>query len=537
MARSYLGRNDGFADGFTSGFGLINDAINDKRKIDAAEEELQYRRGLDTQESDRYRLDREERARQFDATETRLTDSAEADAQYRTDQANRQAEEARLTLAFRTGQEERAAEEKKLTADFRTDQLGLAKQESDAKIAVSEAELGAIQNAEKDKEAQEAIFQIDAMVRRARETGVAPDMEVLLSLIDKTSSGGTYDINTILGEDFKENLATFTSTISEMIQGGNFDPEDPRIIAGFDAIVNARQGRLIGATVDESFTNAPEQYRDGTWEVVSREARDLSIDEGSDEFGPPALEIGSNVLVTIRKKKKSENGQILYANYIAPLTESRDPKSGEQVKIQANEFIDGVAGTSVLTDYFDSSGLNNVFKAAEIERMGGYSEFEKRKQEIVSQLTRERDGGDNYAPDPNSRSLGFAKNNSEVSNQEIERLAESRVLGRGKRQASYRDQANTTLLVTSEAIKTEMGLAKYVVRENGKNKPLKVEDLDDQTLFRIAATLKTRGDRQIVTPETRRILEEFTESRGGKVVGGNKQGIPNPFSALFGTNP
>ena len=504
--RGYLSSTGGFADGFTSGFGLMNEAFNDRRQ----REDVAARRAED--------------ARQFDATQKRLGQEAQNTASYRQSMLDANVARDQATADFREAEAERDAARDQATSEFRT-----AQEESQALVreaqltaaettaAVKQAELDAIQSAQKDKEAQEAIFQLDAIVRRARETGVAPDMETLLSLIDSTEGAGTYDIKSVMGEDFRENLATFTSTISEMIQGDNFDPEDPRIIAGFDAIVNARQGRLIGATVDKSFKNAPPEYQDGTWEVVSREARDISISEGSDEFGPPALEAGANVLVTIRKK--DDKGET--AQYIAPLTDSRDPKSSEQVKIQVNEFIDGVAGTSVLVDYFDSSGISDVIKSAEIERMGGYAEFEQRKQEVFSQLIAERDGPDGSGGMPNSRSLGFAKPNSEVGNQELERLAESRVLGRGKKQPSYRDQANTTLLITSEAIKTEMGLAKYVVRENGKNVSLKPEDLDDQTLFRIAATLKERGGRFIVTPDTRRILEEFTESRGGKVVGGN----------------
>ena len=89
--RGYLGSTGGFADGFTQGFGLLNQAFNDKRKLDTAEEELQYRRGIDAQESDRYRLDREEDARQFDARLKADAASEAAEAQYRTDEAERQA--------------------------------------------------------------------------------------------------------------------------------------------------------------------------------------------------------------------------------------------------------------------------------------------------------------------------------------------------------------------------------------------------------------------------------------------------------------
>ncbi len=42
--RGYLSSTGGFADGFTSGFGLMNQAYTDKRKLNQADEEMQYER-------------------------------------------------------------------------------------------------------------------------------------------------------------------------------------------------------------------------------------------------------------------------------------------------------------------------------------------------------------------------------------------------------------------------------------------------------------------------------------------------------------
>lgn len=487
--RGYLSSTGGFADGFTSGFGLMNQAITDRRELEMAEEAAAYEREQDAAVM-------AEEKRQFDLKYG--LDKAASDSDIAANQA-------RI--------DESAASVRASDAAIR---------ESDAAVAESEANRLAVEEAQAEQRAQQAIFTMDAMIRQARESGVMPNMEEFIRLIEETENGGRFNVSTIMGEDFKQNLATFTSTISQMIEEGNFDPEDPRIVAGFDAIVNARQGRLIGQTVDSSFTNAPAEYQDGSWVVVSREARDISLEQGSDQYGPPSLELGANVLVTIAKKDDPDT----IAQYIAPLTDSRDPKSDKQVKVQAGEFIDGVAGTAVLADYLQSSGMEDMTAAAEIERMGGYAEYERRKQVIREGLYDRRDG-DNA--NPYSRDIMRNKPNSEVSDEEIERLAHSRALGRGRTQESYRDQANSTLLITSEAIKTEVNSGKYVVRIDGENKSLNIKDLDDATLLKIAATLQERRGQYYPTPETRRILEDFVKAQGGEVISNQRETPPrNP---------
>lgn len=493
--RGYLSSTGGFADGFTSGFGVMNQAYTDKRKLDQADEAMAYEReqgAFDREQAEKERL---ENIRQFNLGYG--LDKARVDSDVAANRARINESEAAIRASDSTVSKSQAAI-----------------RESDANIAESEAISLAAEQERKEKIAQQAIFTMDAMVRQAKESGVMPNMEEFIRLIEQTEEGGRFNVSTIMGEDFKENLATFTSTISQMIDQENFDPNDPKIVAGFDAIVNARQGRLIGQTVDKSFKNAPAEYQDGSWMVVAREATDPFIEQGAE-----SLELGSQVLVTIAKK----NDPDIIANYIAPLTEGRDPKSDQPARIPVSEFIDGVAGTAVLADYFQSSGMDDMFASAQIERMGGYAEYERRKQTIREDLYDRRDGEN---ANPNSRDIMRNKLNSEVSDPEIERLAHSRALGRGRTQESYRDSANTTLLITSEAIRPEMGLKKYVVRRDGKNVSLTVEDLDDATLFKIAATLDERRGQYYPSEATRRILEDFVKQQGGEVVGRTATNAP-----------
>jgi len=483
--RGYLSSTGGFADGFTSGFGLMNEAYTDRRKLDQADEAMAYEREQDAFDREQAEKERQENIRQFNLGYE--LDKAGVDSDIAANKARISESDASI----------RASD--------------AAARKSDAAVAESEAARKASEDQLKEQQAQRAIFTMDAMIRQARETGVMPNMDEFIKLIEQTEESGIFNVSTIMGEDFKENLATFTSTLSQMIEQENFDANDPRIVSGFDAIVNSRQGRLIGQTVDKSFKNAPAEYQDGSWVVVSREARDISLDKGSDQYGPPSLELSANVLVTIAKKDDPDT----IAQYVAPLTDGRDPKSDKRVKIKASEFIDGVAGTAVFVDYVQTSGMDDMFARAEIERMGGYGEYERRKQAIREDLYDRRDGEN---ANPYSRDIMRNKPNSEVSDEEIERLAHSRALGRGRTQESYRDQANSTLLITSEAIKTEVNSGKYVVRIDGENKSLNIKDLDDATLFKIAATLEERRGQYYPTPETKRILEDFVKAQGGEFI-------------------
>lgn len=482
MARSYIGSAGGFADGFTQGFGLINDAYTGKRKLDMAEEEMAYSREND-------RLDREQAQKNFNAEQ----DAAERrfNAQQTTAQNQYNLDSQRLGIAQTEAQ---------AAASLRAKQATTAETQQ----AAAQAELEALEQARKNEMGQRAIFQIDAIARRARETGTVPDLNTINDLIKQTE-GTLYDVNTVLGSDYQSNLAGLTSTLSTQLSQGTFDPEDPQIVAGFDALINARQGKLIGKVVDDSFVNAPDELKNGKYRVISREAMDIEASEGSSADGPPALEVGANVLVTVENIDDPSD----IAFYVAPLTDSREQGSSDQLKIRADQMMDGIAGSAVLANYLQNSGMADLLKMAKVEQMGGSAEFTKRVDQRVQELMDVREAR------PDSRSiLGGGKRNGDLTDDEIRRVAEDKVIGVGRTSDSFRDEATSAVIQTKEALKTEMG-QKYLVDVNGTNTPLNPNSFTQKELFLLRSTM---GDGGRITKATRDLLRKLTEGRNGTVI-------------------
>ena len=503
MARSYLGRSGGFSDGFTSGFGLINSAINDKRKIDTAEEELQYRRGIDTQQNERYRLDREEDARQFNATNERLTASENATAQFRTDEADRQAEEARLTAEFRRSE----TEENSLVREAQLSAARVREQDSQEKIDLRAKEA-------KEADAQNAIYQMDQVIQTAQRNGVQPDLATIQDLLKRTE-GTKFDLTIALGKDYQSNIANLTNTLSTQLNNGEFGGDDIRVEMGADALVNSSNGAMIGQTVDETFVNAPEEFRDGTWRVIRREATDIGIEEESlNQQGPPQLMASMDVLVTVENDK----GEI--GHYQAPMTEGRTSTASQRTQIPVTDLFDGMGGTAVFIDYLNKN-MAEPIKRAKIEKMGGDAKF----QESIAVVQKELAETLSLAPSANT----FLSNmtNEEILNspEDLRRLAEDRVLGLGTKQESFRGDAKQELLQT----KLDLGpLLKNFRVEDGDGNPTKTPNLTNAEIFKLGATLSGDGDITTATRERlRQILKKYGVAEIKRSLGRKTPDIPS----------
>lgn len=483
MARSYIGSVKGFADGFTQGFGLVNDAYTGKRKLDMAEEEMTYQREQDrlNREQDQRNFDAEQEAaeRRYQAQMKKLQDQYELDSQQ---------------LAISQTDAEGKAALRKIQAETASAQGKLA-----------EAERRVVEKEQQESEALSAIAQLDQIIMAAKRNGTQPDMAVVSELIGKTQGAGRFDITVALGADYQSSLAGLTNTLSTQLNNGEFDGSDPRILMGVDALINSQKGRMIGQTIDESFLNAPEQYRTGDYKIVSREAYNVDVSEGAmDGQGPPQLMVSSDVLVTAQ----DSDGNIV--QYVAPMTDGRSGQTGEKVKIPATTMFDGIAGSAVLVDYLNTN-FSDYIKAAKIEELGGQQKFQQAvaaNTEAIVAMAEAR---------PDSNTYLSNKKNGDLLPEDIARIAEDKTLGFGKKQSSFREDASLLRMTTREVLKKELG-QKYVIEVDGKNVALRAEDFTDQELFEIAATFGGTPERPTISSETRDILSDLVKKRGGTVI-------------------
>lgn len=391
--RGYLSSTGGFADGFTSGFGLMNQAYTDKRKLDQAEENMQYERERDAARD-------AESLRRYDASES----AEERRFQAQQTSAKRQADLEQQRLAAQN-------EANQLQAGINTTraETELLKQQGiTAEREAAEAEQA---QAEYMTRATNAYSRINTMLQAPVGTY---SYDQIIAAIDETQ-GGALDIRTLLGSDYQANIAGMTAELRKGLEGGNLDLNNRAILDGLTSLFDNRRGRLIGKTVDETFVNAPDQYKTGDWEVSDRFV--TNVKQNADN---PSM-LSATVGVRVVNKKTGES-----AYYDAPLTENRGagaPPAG----ISIEQALDGIAGTSMLLQ-----------------------EIEKFRPEIERGLIRQKFGDDNLkfenavdaeiqrslkraAEDgEDARSIIPTKTNGSLTIDDHRNLARSKVLGTGR---------------------------------------------------------------------------------------------------------
>jgi hypothetical protein len=391
--RGYLSSTGGFADGFTSGLGLMNQAYTDKRKLDQAEENMQYERerdvARDAESLRRYDASEAAAERRFNAQQESAKSQAELDQQRLTEQTEANKIQAGINT---TRAETELLKQQALTAE---------REAADAEQAQSEYMT----------RATNAYSRINTMLQAPVGTY---SYDQIIAAIDETA-GGALDIRTLLGADYQANIAGMTAELRKGLEGGNLDLNNRAILDGLTSLFDNRRGRLIGKTVDETFVNAPDQYKTGDWEVSDRFV--TNVKQNADN---PSM-LSATVAVRVVNKKTGES-----AYYDAPLTENRGagaPPAG----ISIEQALDGIAGTSMLLQ-----------------------EIEKFRPEIERGLIRQKFGDDNLkfenavdaevqrslkraAEDgEDARSIIPTKTNGSLTIDDHRNLARSKVLGTGR---------------------------------------------------------------------------------------------------------
>ena len=465
---------DGFGQGFSAARGLISDreqARFNQARLDADREAARHTQAF--------------RAQQLDNEAERI---------------RLQGEENLAAEAFRAEQRADASAERIAAAEARTAEAeaaaGLrAVQESAARKAeaVAQGELDAQTRQTEETAALESIAQLDLLIKRAQQTGTAPDLETINTLIGNTA-GTKFDISTILGADYQNDIANLTSIIREQLSSGQMlDTSDPRILAGADALVNANGGTMIGRTVDGTFVNAPKEYQDGNYRVVSREATGIDISES-----PDGLMFSSDVLVTL--ERKDTPGQ--FYHYIAPMTDGRQAGSTQRAQVPINQIIDGMGGTAILIDTLNRD-MAPVSRQARFDQWGGESAVRQAVNSEIESMVAVMEAS------PSSRTYMGSKTNEELlqSPNDIQRIAEDSTMGLGRKTERFGNQAKQTLLQAQVIIDTPLQAFK-VAGPDGR--PTKTMELSDTEIFELASTLDDGG----ITEKTREMLRDIAKKKG-----------------------
>lgn len=480
MSRSYYGlsRVGGIADGFGVGLTAARGFIQDKR-------DAEYQQAKLDADAEAARLTADFRSKQLDNEATRIRLQGEENAAAEQFRADQRAADSAESIA--------AAEARKAEAEANAATRRITEEAAAKATAVAEGQLDAQAREQKNTAALESIAQLDLLIKRAQQTGTQPDLEMINTLIGNTADT-KFDLSTILGADYQNDIANLTSVIREQLSSGQMlDTSDPRILAGADALVNANGGTMIGRTVDSTFVNAPKEYQDGNYRVVSREATGIDIKEGAD-----GLMFSSDVLVTL--ERKDAPGE--FYHYIAPMTDGRVAGSTQRAQVPINQIIDGMGGTAILIDTLNRD-MAPVVRAAKIDQMGGDSAFRSAVNSEIESMVSVMEAS------PGSRTYMGSKTNEELlqSPDDIRRIAEDRALGLGRKTERFGDQAKQTALQARAIVETELQAFKV---EGPDGRPTKTMDLTQQEVFRLAATLENGEPGK----ETRELLREIADKKG-----------------------
>ena len=347
----------GFAEGFRSGYGMVEDTIERRQQRKNRDEDIA--RSLRLREED---LAREERIRGEDL--------ARDESRYQ-DELKRQADAAKE--AKRQFDAELELKEKRLAAD-------------QASIDTNNAKLSILQaNAKKEKEREEKFAGLEAAAVAAQQLLDYQNISRNFTDDELRDIEAQFNIIAGTGLDMTDGLNLFTPELSDQIQadlqkiatGEDLSNVDS-IRGGLNLVLRDNNRRLIGQTVTpDAFPNAPKELQTGEYTVVETEVYDVKgrVDDNGDQL------LDASVLVTVRNR----DGGL--QTYIAPMTEGRQG-TGAQYSFKVNEIttafaakqfynnevlqnrdklLDLVAANQFATERgtFDRQAYNEAFREAE----------------------------------------------------------------------------------------------------------------------------------------------------------------------------
>lgn len=469
MARSYLGRSGGFSDGFASGFGLMNKAYNDKRKLDQSEETVAYERdrnqAADAESLRRYNLSEDNSERRFKATQDAADRAAKLDKQRL--EAQNEANRINRDIA---GVNASAAKTRAETERLRQEGLNAEADAGRAKIA----------KAEKLEAATVGLSNLQIMMNAP--VGTYTNDQIMAAI--KSTDNTVLSVRKYLGADVQAQVANLSGTIRQGLDNGDLDLNNRAILDGMSTIFDSQRGNLIGQTVNENFPNAPDAYKDGNWEVVDRRVIGASAD-------PNSSSLNAQVTVVLRDKR---TGKAAY--YDAPLTASRDP-SGDPAEVSIEDAISGIAGVSMMIGELEK---NRPLVEQAIIRSNFNSERDFKTQVDAELQTLKLSKLDS----PAGRNILSSKDNSLVPDDQLRAIARSNVLGLGqKRQDFYSDRQRTIT-------KAREVLSASLARASGPNG--EAIEFQDSQILRLASLM----DGGESNPSVIAKIKSMAEAQGGE---------------------
>ena len=155
--------------------------------------------------------------------------------------------------------------------------------------------------------------------------------------------------------------------LQQDIADGNFDGNSG--VAILNALARPTNRYNEGQIVNENFVNAPDAFKDGTYKVVSSQFS---------TFEP--TEDGTGITGEILTVVENANGEQYF--YTAPATMGRGTDSRQPLVLPVDELVAGVAGVQQMRQGM-LANKNQVNRAAKISKFGQGAEGERQYQDAL----------------------------------------------------------------------------------------------------------------------------------------------------------
>ena len=356
----------GFTDGFRTGYGLVSD-VKDRelKKTQLENAQSNADRNFGAAEEDR------KSTADYRAEDLRIKNiNAGADAEYKLGQLGIQKTQAEINktkVGIEKTKSDRlndpnSPESKKLIADIAAQNAATASSvastgKTNQEISVSKGQQKRFQSANN----------VDFVYKYSQNSNGLYDNKTLLEVEKKYQENkgtGIFNFGTLSADIHQRGTQEIGTFLQDSAAGLN-PLMSPSIKRAFTTALNIDSSAAIGRTVDQTFKNAPIALQNGKYKIVGQGIHSATVSKGK---------VGGQLFVEVVNSEDPKDRQF----YFPPLTESRSYIDSDNIQLNVEDVMSGVAGAAhfiqnvgpaikplvkqarILTKYGNDEGDNGV---------------------------------------------------------------------------------------------------------------------------------------------------------------------------------
>ena len=349
----------GFADGFRSGFGMINDVKDRELRRDTLEADKAYKEKTGTDLA------------AYRAEDLRIKDAAQQSdaglAGLRASTAQQQ--------AVNAGVSGQAALLNAETASTKANNA-TNPESIDYKKGLSEIDKNNAQEENAQSQADERNQKLDMQqgalnVQRIYDyhqasiiNGLGPEeLQDISDLVDENSSQGSFNLGYLTSPQTARSMTAIQTYMGDMASGSNAEMT-PELRAAFGGALGLTKSAAIGREIDESFVNAPDWMKGKGLRLKGQGLHEVGTSDGTNLSG---------TLYVLAEDSKGNTFP-----YFPPLTATRNFKDNQPLNLEFGEASQVLAGTAHMINEVGPKISRDV-RAAKIHTMygnGGQKDFD-----------------------------------------------------------------------------------------------------------------------------------------------------------------